>query len=53
MLNNFGAIPYKNNKERKRLFHKLKSELGLDCKIWAEDNILFYKYKVDPDVMYL
>lgn len=53
MLKNIGSIPYTNNKHRKQLFKMLKSELGTEIKIWVEDNIMFYEYKVSPDVMYL
>jgi hypothetical protein len=53
MLRNVGVIPYKNNNHRKALFKMLKSELGNDIKIWVENNIMYYEYKTDPDVMYL
>lgn len=53
MLRNIGSIPYTNNKHRKVLFKMLKSELGADIKIWVEDNIMFYEYRVSPDAMYL
>jgi hypothetical protein len=53
MLRNIGVIPYKNNNERKVLFKQLRDEFGQDCKIWAENYLLFYQYKVTPDTIYL
>jgi hypothetical protein len=53
MLDNVGVIPFKNNKERKILFRKLRNEFGLNCEIWVENYLLFYQFKVSPDVMYL
>jgi hypothetical protein len=53
MLKNIGSVPYKNNKDRKRIFKLIRDEYGMNCIIWVEDNLLFYEYKTNPDVRYL
>jgi hypothetical protein len=53
VLKNIGTIPYKNNKERKKVFKLIRDEFGNDCRIWVENNLLFYEFKTKPDVRYL
>jgi hypothetical protein len=42
-----GCVPCKNNKERKVVYKKIKSELGTkpEFLIWYDKNMLLYSYK--------
>jgi hypothetical protein len=52
MLKIIGSVPFKNNKERRLIFRKIKNEFGQECQIWVEDNVLFYKYKINSETAY-
>jgi hypothetical protein len=42
-----GCVPCKNNKDRKIIYKKIKSELGSkpEFLIWYDKNMLLYSYK--------
>jgi hypothetical protein len=47
-----GAIPFRNNTERKSLFWELRKEFGEDITIKVENYIMTYYGSVSRDIVY-
>jgi hypothetical protein len=48
-----GCVPYKNKRERKQIYRKLKDELGSSCYIYSENKMLIYQMTAPRSECYI